>query len=65
VAEGGATPTAIAYAVMRNVTTNIVAASAGAMGQVGGTSGAAALEAAKQAGEAIKGFFGGEKKKQP
>jgi hypothetical protein len=65
VAEGGATPTAIAYAVMRNVTTNIVAASAGAMGQVGGTSGAAAVEAAKQAGEAIKGFFSGEKKKQP
>lgn len=65
VAEGGATPTAIAYAVMRNVTTNVVAATAGAMGQVGGTSGAAALEAAKQAGEAIKGFFGGEKKKQP
>jgi hypothetical protein len=33
------------------------------LGQVGGTSGAAAVEGAKQIGEAIKGLFGGEKKK--
>ncbi len=65
VEEGGVTPTAVAYAVMRNVTANVVSATAGAMGQIGGTSGAAALEAAKQAGDAIKGYFGGEKKKQP
>lgn len=62
VAEGGLTPAQVAYAIMANVTTNVVAATTGGMSQLGGTSGAAAVEAAKQAGEAIKGFFGGAKK---
>jgi hypothetical protein len=31
---------------------------------VGGTAGAAALENARQIGEAIKGFFGAEKRKK-
>lgn len=61
-AEGGITPAQVAFAVMRNVTTSVVSASTGALTKVGGTSGAAAAEAAKQAGEAIKGLFGGKKK---
>lgn len=61
-AEGGVTPAGLAFAVMRSVTTSVVAASTEALTKVGGTSGAAAAEAAKQAGEAIKGFFGGKKK---
>lgn len=63
VKEGGVTPAQVAFAIMRNVTATIVAASTQALGKVGGTSGAAALEGAKQVGEAIKGIFGGEKKK--
>lgn len=61
-AEGGVTPAGLAFAVMRSVTTSVVAASTEALTKMGGTSGAAAAEAAKQAGEAIKGFFGGKKK---
>lgn len=60
-AEGGVTPAGLAFAVMRSVTTSVVAASTAALRQVGGTSGAAAADAAKQAGEAIKGWFGGKK----
>ena len=63
VAEGGVTPAQLAFAVMRNVTANVVAASTQALTKVGGTSGAAAIESAKQVGEALKGLFGGEKKK--
>lgn len=62
VAEGGITPAQLAFAIMRNVTTNVVAASTQALGKVGGTSGAAAIESAKQIGEGIKGLFGGSKK---
>ncbi len=62
VAEGGITPAQVAYAIMANVTTSVVAATTGGMSQLGGTTGAAAVETAKQAGEAIKGFFGGAKK---
>ena len=65
VAEGGVTPAQLTFAIMRNVLTNVVAATAGAMTQVGGTSGAAALEGAKQVGAAIKGIFGGAKKTEP
>jgi len=61
-AEGGVTPAQLAFAVMRKVTTEIVAASTGALAKVGGTSGAAAVEGAKQIGEAVKGLFGGKKK---
>jgi hypothetical protein len=60
--EGGVPPAAIAAAVMRSVTTSVVAASTQTLLKTGGTSGAAAVEAAKQAGEAIKGLFGGKKK---
>jgi len=60
--EGGVTPAGLAFAVMRSVTTNVVAATTEALGKVGGTSGASAAEAAKQATEAIKGLFGGKKK---
>ncbi len=60
-AEGGVTPTQVAFAVMRSVTTSVIAASTEALTKIGGTSGAAAADAAKQATEAIKGFFGGKK----
>jgi hypothetical protein len=60
-AEGGITPPQVAFAVMRSVTTQIVAAATQALTKIGGTSGANTLEAAKQAGEVIKGLFGGKK----
>jgi hypothetical protein len=63
VAEGGVTPAQMAVAIMRAVVPNVVAASTQALTKVGGTSGAAAVEGAKQVGEAIKGLFGGDKKK--
>lgn len=65
VAEGGVTPAQVAAAVMRSITTSVVAATTQAMSTVGGTSGAATLESARQIGEAIKGVFGGGKKKEP
>jgi uncharacterized protein involved in outer membrane biogenesis len=65
VAEGGVTPAQVAAAVMRSVTTSVVAASTQAMIASGGTGGAAALEGAKQIGDALKGVFGGGQKKQP
>lgn len=61
-AEGGITPARVVFAVMRNVTTSVVSASAQALAKLGGTSGATAAEGVKQVGEAIKGLFGGEKK---
>jgi hypothetical protein len=64
VKEGGVTPAQLAFAIMRHVTPAIVAASMQAFTQAGGTGGAAAVEGAKQVGEALKGLFGGEKKKQ-
>ena len=60
--EGGVSPAGVAFAVMRSVTSSVVAATTEALGKVGGTSGASAAEAAKQATEAIKGLFGGKKK---
>jgi hypothetical protein len=62
VAEGGITPPQVAFAIMRNVTASVVAASTGALTKLGGTTGAATVEGAKQVGEAIKGIFGGSKK---
>lgn len=61
-AEGGVTPAGLAFAVMRSVTSSVVSASTSALTKVGGTSGAAAAEAAKQAGEAIRNLFSGKKK---
>jgi hypothetical protein len=60
--EGGITPDQLTFAVMRSVTPSIIAATAQAAGQIGTTSGAAALEGVKKTGEAIKGLFGGGKK---
>ena len=61
VAEGGITADQLAGALMQNVLGSIVTGTAHALTQVGGTAGAASLEktkeAAKQAGEAIKGLF--------
>jgi uncharacterized protein involved in outer membrane biogenesis len=64
VKEGGVTPAELAFAIMRSVTTSVVAASTQALTKVGGTTGAAAAEGAKQIGSAIKGIFGGDKKKE-
>ena len=61
-AEGGITPAQVVYAIMRSVTTSVVSASTGALAKLGGTTGAASLEGAKQVGSAIKGIFGGSKK---
>lgn len=63
-AEGGVTPGQVVFAVMRSVTSSVVAASTQALTKIGGTSGAAAAEGAKQVGEAIKGLFSGKKDKQ-
>lgn len=63
--EGGITPAGVVFAVMRSVTTSIVAATTQALTKLGGTSGAAANESVRQVGEAIKGLFGGAKKQEP
>jgi uncharacterized protein involved in outer membrane biogenesis len=59
--SGGVTPAGLAFAVMQSVTGSVISASTQALTKVGGTSGAAAAEAAKQAGNAIKSLFGGKK----
>ncbi len=59
--EGGVTPDQLAFAVMRSITPSIISASTQALGKLGGTTGAAAAQGVKQAGEAIKGLFGGKK----
>jgi hypothetical protein len=48
---------------MRNVTGSIVSATTQAMTKINSTSGAAAADTVKGAVNAIKGLFGGEKKK--
>ena len=63
VKEGGVTPAQLGVAIMRHVTPTIIAASMQALTTGGGAAGAAAVEGAKQVGEAIKGLFGGQKKK--
>ena len=60
-AEGGITPGQLTFAVMRSVTGSVVGATVHAAGKIGATSGAAAVEGAKKAGDAIKGLFGGKK----
>lgn len=62
-AEGGITPGQVVAAVMRSVTGSIVSATTSAMTKINSTSGAAAADAVKGAANAIKGLFGGEKKK--
>jgi hypothetical protein len=62
VREGGLTPPQLGFAIIRSVTANVVAASTRALGTVGGPAGAAALENARQIGEAIKEFFGVERR---
>ena len=59
--EGGITPDQLTYAIMRSVTPSIIAATAQAAGQIGSTSGAAALQGVKKTGEAIQSLFGGGK----
>jgi len=56
--EGGVTPGQLALAVMRSVTTNIIAATTQAAGKVGSTMGAAAGNATKSAGDAVENLFG-------
>lgn len=63
VAEGGITPSQLAFAIMRSVVPSVVSASTQALTKLGGTTGAATAEGAKQVGEAIRGIFGGDKKK--
>ena len=59
--EGGISPDQLVFAVMKSVTGSIVSATTQAAGKIGATSGAAAVEGAKKAGEAIKSLFGGKK----
>jgi len=64
VAEGGITADQLATALMKNVLGSIVSGTANALGQVGSTSGATAVEktkeAAKKAGESLKKLFDGK-----
>ena len=64
VKEGGLTPAGVVFAVLRSVTTSVVAATTQALTTLGGTSGASAAEGARQVGEAIRGIFGGGEKKK-
>jgi hypothetical protein len=59
--EGGVTAAQAVSVVMKQVVGHIVAATAGAASDLLKTSGAASAEGMKQAGDAIKGFFGGKK----
>ena len=61
--EGGITSGQLALAVMRSVTTSIVAATTQAAGKVGSTMGAAAGNATKSAGSAVGSLF--ERKTDP
>ena len=61
--QGGITPDQLVFAVMRSVTPSIIAATTQAAGKLVPTAGAAAAEGVKSAGAAIKGLFGGDKKK--
>lgn len=59
--EGGITPGQLSFAIIRSVTSSIVSATAQAAGQIGSTSGAAAVEGVKKTGAAVKNLFGGKK----
>jgi hypothetical protein len=60
--EGGLTASQLAFAVMKEVVPEIIAATTKAAGNIGGTMGAAAGEAMKKAGEGIQKMLGGGKK---
>lgn len=62
VKEGGITPTQLAVAVGQHVTANVIAAATQAIAKAGLQGGGNASDMAKQAGEALKGLFGGKKK---
>jgi hypothetical protein len=62
VKEGGLTPSQLAFAIMKEVTPEIVAATTKAAGSIGGTMGAAAGEAVKKAGEGLQKLLGGSEK---
>jgi hypothetical protein len=59
--EGGITPAALAFTVMRSVTGSIVSTTANAAAKIVPTMGAAAGNSAKAAGDAIKEIFSGKK----
>ena len=59
--EGGITSDQLAVVIMRAITTGVVSATTQAAGKIGSTMGAAADDAAKRAGESLKGLFGGKK----
>lgn len=63
VKEGGITGSQLAFAVMRQVLPSIISATTQAAGQIGGTMGAAAGDAVKNAGATLKNFLGGGEKK--
>jgi hypothetical protein len=63
--EGGVSPAGVVFAVLRSVTTSVVAATTQALTALGGTSGVSAAEGARQVGEAILGIFGGKKQEAP
>lgn len=62
VREGGLTSSQLAFAVVREILPQIIAATTDAAGKIGGTMGAAASESLKKAGENLQKFLGGEKK---
>jgi len=59
--ENGLTPVQLVAAVSQEIVGDILSAATRALTTAGGTSGAAALEGAKNIGGAIKGLFGGKK----
>lgn len=61
VAEGGLTASQLSFAIMRGVMPNIIAATTGAASKLGGTMGAAGVDAVKRAGEGLKSLLGGKK----
>lgn len=61
VAEGGLTSSQLAFAVLREVLPNILSATTSATGKLGSTTGAAAADAVKRAGESLQKWLGGKK----
>ena len=61
VKEGGLTASQLSFAVMKEVTPEIIAATTQAAGKLSGTMGAAASDAVKKAGEGLQKLLGGKK----
>ena len=61
----GLTPEQLTTTIVKQVAGNVVAATVNAGGDIAKTSGAAAVEGAKQAVEGLKSLFGGDQKKTP